>query len=239
MMLCHTQNGPAAGAWLRSGDTPPQSVRKQLVLFDLDGVLIDSRENMRLSWERACREVGAAVAFDRYFSEIGRPFPAIMERLGLAAHAVSLEAAFRIASMEHIGVLKFYPGVIETLAALSARSVKLGVVTSKDRLRTSAVLAMLPVDFACVETPDSSLRGKPAPDHLLSAVARANVDPCEALYVGDMAADHESARRGGIDYAHAAWGYGAAPTDGSLVLRGIGDLLALADAPTADRRSTR
>jgi phosphoglycolate phosphatase len=197
---------------------------KRLVLFDLDGVLLDSRENMRLSWQRACEQYGIAVGFEKYFSEIGRPFSAIMDRLGLAEQAAELEAAFRVASMENIGVVRFYPEVVETLARLEAAKVKLGIVTSKDRLRTSAILAMLPVDFSCVETPDARIRGKPAPDHLLMAMARTNVDPIDTVYVGDMDADHEAAVRARVDYAHAAWGYGRPPRD-SAILAEIGDLL--------------
>ncbi len=56
----------------------------KLVLFDLDGVLIDSRETMRTAWETVRHELKIDEPFDRYFAEIGRPFSEIMERLGLA-----------------------------------------------------------------------------------------------------------------------------------------------------------
>ena len=196
------------------------------MLFDLDGVLLDSRENMRLSWECACKQLGIDVGFDKYFSQIGRPFPAIMTRLGLADQAAELEAAFRIASMNNIGMLNFYTGVVEALAQLDSAGIKLGIVTSKDTLRAKTILAMLPVKFACVETPTAALRGKPAPDHLLMAMAQTNVDPVKTVYIGDMDVDHEAAVRARIDYAHAAWGYGGAPDDGSAVFSAIGDLLA-------------
>jgi HAD superfamily hydrolase (TIGR01509 family) len=200
---------------------------KRLVLFDLDGVLLDSRENMRRSWQQVIDRFGTTVSFERYFSEIGKPFPAIMDRLGLSERADAIEAVFRIASMENLDVLRFYPGAQQTLLQMVSTGLKLGIVTSKDKLRTSAILAMLPVDFACVCAPDGKSRGKPAPDHLLLAMAQVGVDPAETLYVGDMAADHEAAVRAGIDYAHAAWGYGPAPVDGSWVLSDMSDLLEL------------
>jgi phosphoglycolate phosphatase len=198
---------------------------KELVLFDLDGVLLDSKENMRLSWESVRREAGVTVPFDRYFAEIGRPFGSILDRLDLSDHSVAIEAAFRTASMENIGVLKFYPGVIETLSRLETAGIKFGIVTSKDILRTSAILAMLSSTFSCIQTPDNELRGKPAPDHLLLAMSKVGVDPINTLYVGDMAADHEAAMRAGIDYAHASWGYGRPPEDESWVLSKMPDLL--------------
>jgi HAD superfamily hydrolase (TIGR01549 family) len=148
-----------------------------------------------------------------------------MDRLGLSHQAPQIEEAFRIASMENIGKLSFYRGVVDTLSRLHSAGIKLGIVTSKDALRASAILAMLPLEFAWVETPNAMLRGKPAPDSLLMAMARTNVDPGETLYVGDMGADHEAALRAGIDYAHAVWGYGGTPNDGSTVLTSMGDLL--------------
>jgi HAD superfamily hydrolase (TIGR01509 family) len=208
-------------------------VAKRLVLFDLDGVLLDSQENMRRSWRRVCEQLGITVGFDKYFSEIGKPFPVIMERLGLRDQAAAAEAVFRMASMENLDALRFYPGVPETLQAIEAANLKIGIVTSKDKLRTSAILAMLPVTFDCVQAPDDGLRGKPAPDQLLMAMAQSGVDPIETLYVGDMGADHEAAVRAGIDYAHAAWGYGRAPEDGSWILPEIGALRAI--LPNATR----
>lgn len=200
---------------------------KRLVLFDLDGVLLDSRENMRRSWQKVREQFGTDVTFDRYFSEIGRPFPVIMERLSLSNRAAEIEATFRMASMDNLDVLRFYPDVPETLRKLQDARLKLGIVTSKDLLRTNAILAMLPVTFACVHAPDGKMRGKPAPDHLLMAMALTGVDPAEALYVGDMAADYEAAQRAQIDYAHANWGYGAPPAGECWKLPNIQALLEL------------
>jgi HAD superfamily hydrolase (TIGR01509 family) len=200
---------------------------KRLVLFDLDGVLLNSKENMRRSWRRVSEQLGVTVGFEKYFGEIGKPFPVIMDRLGLAENAAAIEAVFRMASMENLDALGFYPNVPETLQKLKATNLKIGIVTSKDRLRTSAILAMLPLTFDCVQAPDDGLRGKPAPDQLLMAMALASTDPIETLYVGDMSADHEAALRAGIDYAHAAWGYGQPPTDGSWIISEITELLGL------------
>jgi phosphoglycolate phosphatase len=188
-----------------------QSGKKRLVIFDLDGVLLDSKRNMEHAWDTATSGLGVTASFSDYFQEIGRPFPEIMSRMGLSGHCETIEAKFRIASMERLDLLRFYPSVTETLQKLSTLKVKLGVVTSKDILRTSAILAMLPVQFTCIQAPDPRFRGKPAPDSLLMAMAQANTDPSESVYVGDMETDCEAAERAGIDYIHATWGYGKSP----------------------------
>ncbi len=199
----------------------------KLVLFDLDGVLLDSRENMRLAWGAVRTALKVNVSFETYFAEIGRPFGDIMDRLGLSDQAGEAERIFRAESTRHLARARFYEGAERALQTLAQADRKLGIVTSKDETRTCALLKHLPVIFATVRTPNHNYRGKPAPDHLLVGMAEAHVDPGETLYVGDMAVDAEAARRAGIAYAHAAWGYGEAPP-GCRVIFGFDDLVAIA-----------
>src|SRR5690606_23280337 len=84
---------------------------------------------------------------------------------------------------------------------------RLGVVTSKPRQRAVPLVEMLGASFVTVRTPEA-VRGKPAPDPLMLAMVDAGVDPADTIYVGDMAVDQQAARRAGVAYAHAAWGYG-------------------------------
>ena len=166
---------------------------------------------MEVAWSAVQAATGTEVSFERYFSEIGRAFPEIMDRLGLTAIAAQAEDAFRMESLRNIALATFYDGVADTLARLCDAGFKVGIVTSKDAQRTGAVLASLPVDFITIQTPNGMARAKPAPDHLLLAMVEAHADPAETVYIGDMVSDHEAAERAGIDYFHADWGYGEAP----------------------------
>lgn len=194
---------------------PMRLRRKTLILFDLDGVILDSRENMGQAWRAVRSELAVDVPFEAYFAEIGRPFADIMARLGLANRKTAIEAVFRRASGETMSETPFFPGAVEMLAELAADNRKLGIVTSKDGARTALVLDRLPVTFDVVKTPDTVCRGKPAPDKLLMAMALCNVDPSDTIFVGDMSTDAVAAARAHIDYAHAAWGYGKAPDGGT------------------------
>ena len=201
---------------------------KKLLLFDLDGVLLDSRLNMSKAWEAVQSQLNIQVSFERYFAQIGRPFGDIMKSLGLRDHAHEAERVFRVASMKNLHLLEFFPGVESSLVEAHTSGFQLGVVTSKDKMRTDAILALLPVEFVTVRTPEPGYRGKPAPDHLLAACAEANRDPCETLYVGDMFFDYSAAFRAGIDYVHVRWGYGDRPADCSRTVNSMRELLDLA-----------
>ena len=85
----------------------------------------------------------------------------------------------------------------------------IGIVTSKEKKRAQKILDKFENRFTVVRTPDGICRGKPAPDHLLMAAALENVELSETLYVGDMDVDSMAAKRAGIDYVHASWGYGS------------------------------
>jgi HAD superfamily hydrolase (TIGR01509 family) len=196
---------------------------KRLVLFDLDGVLLHSQENMRRAWDVVLRKTDIDLPFEAYFALIGRPFKDIMTCLGVTSDVDNIEKIYMTASFDFLSQATFFPGVQEALGELHEMGVKMGVVTSKDLPRTKAVLAQLDIRFASVQCPNNKLRGKPAPDHVLVAMAEAGEDPADTLFMGDMETDWQAAQRAGIDYVHASWGYGR-PLDSTPALDSILDL---------------
>ncbi len=181
---------------------------KHLILFDLDGVLLDSHENMRQAWAVVLEKTDLNLPFEEYFSRIGRPFKDIMSCLGVTDNVERIEKIYMTASFDFLSQATFYPGVRESLEEIHRLGAKMGVVTSKDAPRTKAVLKQLDISFVTVQCPNQKFRGKPAPDHLLVAMAEAGEDPADCLFVGDMETDWQAACRAGINYVHATWGYG-------------------------------
>jgi len=197
---------------------------KKLIIFDLDGVLVDSYDNMFHAWETVRENADVDVEFEQYFSLIGRPFLDILKKLELSSQIDEIESIFRNSSANRIDQIKFYPKVIDLLNKLRHSGLKLSVVTSKDKLRTDAILSRLPLVFDDVQTPCVSYRGKPAPDHLLLSMAITQVDPNDSVYIGDMDVDFDAANRAGIDYLHANWGYGNKPSHTVNVIESIEDI---------------
>lgn len=203
---------------LETGEHVQREAKYGFVLFDMDGVLLDSRANMQAAWSEVQQALGIAVPFEQYFALIGMPFADIMTKLGLASQSESARSIYFSATRRHAGLLRWFPGAEETLRRLSSLNIKLGIVTSKEASRTHELLRELPVTFHNVQCPQAGYRGKPAPDHILLACAQCNVDPVETIFIGDMKVDCEAARRAGVSYCHAAWGYGSPPQSGTPVL---------------------
>jgi HAD superfamily hydrolase (TIGR01509 family) len=183
-----------------------------LVLLDLDGVLVDSRDAMETAWQAVQHDVGVTTPFAAYFREIGRPFADILARLGLADRGEEIERVFRATALREAPRVPAFPGIHTALARLVKRGVKLGVVTSKAAAQTDWTLAQFDVEFATIQTPEDRRPGKPAPYPLLVAASEARVGVRDAIFVGDMDVDREAARNAGMRFVHAAWGYGACPS---------------------------
>jgi HAD superfamily hydrolase (TIGR01549 family) len=197
-----------------------------VALFDLDGVLIDSRSNMEAAWREVNAECGYGVPFDRYFAHIGLPFRDILRALGLRARLAEAEAIYARASIANFERIVVYPGIVEALATLRRAGLPLGIVTSKDARRTALAIARIGSRFDVVQAPATGLRGKPAPDQLQAAAASLGVSPRRAIYIGDMPVDELTARNARMSYAHAAWGYGPPSPTADIRLGSPADLAA-------------
>jgi N-acetyl-D-muramate 6-phosphate phosphatase len=197
-----------------------------LVLLDLDGVLVDSRDAMEEAWSAVQHDLGIATPFTAYFGQIGRPFREIIARLGHEDRIEQIERVYHATALREASHVPAFPGIPSALARLARRGVKLGVVTSKARAQADWTLAQFDVPFASVQTPEDGSPGKPAPYPLLVAASEARTDVRDAVFVGDMAVDCAAARAAGMRFLHAAWGYGARPP-GAAQLRTPAELAEL------------
>ena len=198
--------------------------KKELVLFDLDGVLIDSKRNMELSWEKTCEVFGLNIDFNDYFSKIGRPFIDILNLLRVTKFQEEIEKTFNNSSIELMDRIEVFPGVKETLNFIKNKGIKTGIVTSKNNEKTMKILDNIGFDFDIVQTPNQVLKGKPSPDHILHAMSKLNINPRDVLFIGDMEVDCIAAYSANVDYAHADWGYGLCTKKNVINLKNIGDL---------------
>lgn len=206
--------------------------RPRAVIFDLDGVLVDSFAVMRKAFAVAYAEVtgGREPPFGEYVRYLGCYFPDIMLAMGLP---LAMEAPFVRESYRLAHEVTVYDGVRELLRALGDERIPLAVATGKAGDRARSLLDHLGLldAFGTVIGSDEVQHAKPAPDIVRLALDRLGVEPGEAVMVGDATTDIESARSAGVPALAALWGEGdpaallAAQPD--AMLHHPGDLLAL------------
>lgn len=179
---------------------------KELIVFDLDGVLVDSKRNMEVSWNAVMERNAVRVPFENYFKHIGKPFEDIMEELDLSSNTNNIKKTYDLTSKSNIDMVKPFNGICDTITSLQARA-KTAVVTSKSLDRTNEILKLFPkFDYVCA--PTKGLRGKPYGDQLQFAISMCKSTPEKSVYIGDMLVDKQCAENCGVDFIYAEWGYG-------------------------------
>lgn len=182
------------------------------VLFDLDGVLVDSLTVMRMAFENAYRDVygddgtNLDSLFRRYRRHLGKGLPQILGCLGLSAE---LAPHFRRHSRYLAPYVRPFPRVPALLQILRSRGWMLGVATGKDEARADDLLKSLRLrdHFAVVLGCDSVSTPKPAPEMVHVFADKTGIPLDRIVMVGDAPADLQCARAAPCRSVAALWGF--------------------------------
>ena len=197
----------------------------KLILLDLDGVIIDTKKNMQMSWNKVQKDFGLKISFNDYFKYIGLPFEKILKKLFIKKDFNKIHKAYHNESIHRFNKIKLYPGVIKTLRDLRRRKIVLGVVTSKDKSRTIKLIKKFKINIKLVVAPSRRLKGKPFPDQLLKATKMAKIKPSNTIYIGDMLVDYKAAKNSDINFVYSEYGYGKQQTFYKHSIKKFKDLL--------------
>ena len=181
--------------------------KKTLLIFDLDGVIFDSKKNMELAWNKTSNKFKLNVLFSNYFKKIDMPFMEILKSLKIEPRK-EIYQCFKITSLEKINYIKPYKNVLKLLKKLKKYKIKFSIVTSKDLKRTKFLLNKFGIKPNSIHCPNKKLRGKPYPDHLLDALKKNKVKSKDACFFGDSEIDYLAAKRSKIDFIFVKYGYG-------------------------------
>ncbi len=172
------------------------------IIFDFDGTLVDSYPAITASVNHVRSLHGLPPLPE---AEVRRHVGhGAAHLLGHTVGSRDLQADLARYRAHHPSVLRsgtrLLPGVAETLAALKAAGIRLGLCTNKPGGFTRELVEHLHLSplLDVVIGPEDAPRIKPAPDMLLAALSRLGVPPSEALYVGDMVVDIDTARAAGV-----------------------------------------
>lgn len=176
----------------------------QAVIWDLDGVIIDSGESHLKSWHRLAQEEHLPFTDEQFWSTFGWRNDAIIPHIWnvqsperVKELADRKEAYFREIARATIGPL---PGSIELLSALRDAGYPQALATSTPIENITMIKEVLGLErFINVFVPGETVpRGKPAPDIFLKAARELGIEPAKCLVIEDAVAGVEAAHAGGM-----------------------------------------
>lgn len=185
-------------------------MRFPVVLFDLDGTLIDSGPIILASMEHAVRTVlGREIAREELAATVGGQGLVAQMRALDAERADELVEAYRVHNDALHETLEAFDEMLEVLPKLRAQGRRLGIVTAKRHRTVALALARFPAlgdHFDVIVGHDDTERHKPDPDPVLAALERLQASPEEAAYVGDSPFDIRAAKAAGAFAVAVGWG---------------------------------
>ncbi len=189
---------------------------KKLVIFDLDGTLLNTIEDLGQAANYALERNGYAthsMASYPYF--VGNGVRRLMTRV-LPEDARDDENVDRVLGDfieyydEHcIDFTKPYNGMPELLQDLRDMGVAMAVASNKYQKAVSKIIphCFPDIDFVAIEGQKEGVNVKPDPSIVFSILAKTKMAKADCLYVGDSGVDMETARRACIDSVGVTWGF--------------------------------
>lgn len=191
------------------------------VIFDLDGTLVDTVEDIAAALNEALSRFGFAThSLDAIRAMVGEGARRLVEQALPQGDAQVLEkvlhAFLQVYRSHPVVRSRLYPGVAEMLRALRAGGVVASVLTNKPADLSEDILQRLGISgfLAAVCGGDTLARRKPDPDGVLYLCERVGVDTRETLLVGDSGIDRATAANAGVAFCAALWGYRSVELEG-------------------------
>jgi phosphoglycolate phosphatase len=187
-----------------------------LLVFDLDGTLIDSAPDLRAALNEMLRERGRApLSLAQVRRMIGDGVPILVARaldasgIDPAAAANALPRFMQLYEADAVRLTRPYPGVPETLAKLRGRGYRMAICTNKPQHATKTVLEGLGILslFDGIAGGDRFAVKKPDPEHLLGLIGALGACVEAAAMIGDNENDAAAAHAAGIPLVLMRYGY--------------------------------
>jgi sugar-phosphatase len=165
----------------------------EAVIFDMDGVLIDSEPLWKIAMEEAFHSVGCMITKKDFQKTVGLRIDEVVEFWYNEVGWENLSAK----ELEDVIIQKMVdlirqngdplPGVIDTINFLKANNIKIGLATSSYNVLIDTVLDVLGVhdDFMVTHSAEDEAYGKPHPAVYLSVAKELNVHPTNCLVIED------------------------------------------------------
>ena len=185
-----------------------------VILFDLDGTLLDSLEDMKDSVNYVMRRFGYPEhTLDEVRSYVGNGIRKLIERslpgnAGSETVEKALEEYRRYYDTHCMVKTRPYPGILQLLGNLKDRGFLLAVVTNKNHEAADEMCShYFPGIFSVVLGQRDSIPKKPDPAMISVAMKKLNAEGKNAVYIGDSEVDIMTAKNAGMDGIICLWGF--------------------------------
>ena len=176
------------------------------IIFDFDGLIVDTEEPIFRAWQRIYRERGAELPLEQWLTIIGTssgPFDPVIdlgERIGMRLDRAEMKALQRLYYQESTTTQDLLPGVRRYLDEAVELHLKTAIASSSGRAWIEEHLERLGIAnrFDAVLSRDDVGRPKPDPDLYLAALARVGVAADEAIALEDSSNGIKAATAAGI-----------------------------------------
>jgi phosphoglycolate phosphatase len=190
--------------------------KPSLVIFDLDGTLVDSLEDLTSSVNYMRSRFGLdALSQEQVRSAIGKGARNLVER-SMPADDSRIDEALAI-FLDHNGSnlavhTRLYPGAEKLLSSLKHIDIPLALVSNKNTGHCRQLLSTLNIQeyFHTILGGDAVKNCKPSPDALLEAISRTNAAKETTVMIGDSINDVTAAAEAGVTSIGCSFGYGEA-----------------------------
>jgi len=200
------------------------------VVFDLDGTLADSVEDIAESMNQVLKEQNLAVhSTETYKIFAGNGISKLVKN-ALPEHlrtdeifAKHFDRMLEIYSSNCINKTKLYPGISDLLDQLQQKNIKIGIFSNKANDLTQKVVKVLLAkwDVAFAVGAGGDVARKPDPQGALMAAKEMGISPSELMFVGDTDVDMKTANNAGMFAVGVLWGFREAEelkTNGAKVI---------------------
>ena len=183
-------------------------------IFDLDGTLLDTLNDLHASCNYALRTHGMPErSLEEVRQFVGNGVKKLMERaipngLENPLFEETLQTFRQHYLLHNLDTTLPYPGIMEMLQQMKAQGKRIAVVSNKFYAATQDLCKHFfgdTIQVAIGERED--IKKKPAPDTVLEALRQLQVTRQDAVYVGDSEVDVETARNSGIPCISVLWGF--------------------------------
>lgn len=189
----------------------------KLVIFDLDGTLLDTLDDLSAAVNYAMEQRGfPRHTREEYMKMVGHGARNLMSQALPLEHAHdealidAVLADFRAYYNTHIDVFtKPFPGIRELIAELHRNDIKLAVASNKFQEGTEHLIKefFFDIPFVAILGNRSGFPLKPNPEVIGEVLKKAGLSQADAVLVGDSDTDMETAANGGITGIAVGWGY--------------------------------